>query len=336
MKRFTFTLFFLLMCMGFLMAQDRQVNPREASSLAVDLKIDNRQVPDTVFPMAFYTNPPCADTLYTFTGVDGSMNYAGYVMGTNSYADKEKAQRLDIMGNGNVNEVWVWVSYMTSGTDPGISVKLYDVDGTSQGPGTPLGTSNILPLTSMDTTRPVVPTIFPFAFPPMVTDNFFASVDLSGTGSGSTGDTLNVWGAQVGCGVANGSWEKWSDDQWFDIQGAWGFTGHITMFVAAVVDLEAAGIEDGFMSQRGLTVFAPYPNPATERVNFKFELDQAAPVRLEIYTADGRLIERSERGMMNAGEHELSADVSSLAPGFYTYGIVTDEARLMSKFQVAH
>jgi hypothetical protein len=57
-------------------------------------------------------------------------------------------------------------------------------------------------------------------------------------------------------------------------------------------------------------------------------------VRIEVYSAAGRLLQQHDLGRQMTGEHTEEIDVSELPAGAYVYGIVTEQSRLMSRFVV--
>jgi hypothetical protein len=334
MRSFTISFFFLLLGLTTAFAQNRHATPVQVIRSGAELTLPSngdRGVADTLASPAF-TIPGCNTGLFIWTiGSDG------FILGTNSYGDKEKAQRLDMgmSANATVSEVWGWFIFKAVNSDPSVSMKVYDINPSNLGPNTLLGTSNLAAISSVDTSG--LPTIFNFSFPPAISDtSFFVSFDFSSTGDGTGGDTLVLAGTNTGCSLPHASWEKWSDDNWFELDSV--YTNptsiNISMYTAAVVDIDtaAAGIEDAFISSHGLTVFPAYPNPSNGAIKFNFELDKASPVKVEIYSTVGQLLRTIDYGVMTSGEHVMDADLSELAAGNYVYGVITPDARLMTRF----
>lgn len=65
------------------------------------------------------------------------------------------------------------------------------------------------------------------------------------------------------------------------------------------------------------------PNPFRTRVNLSFSLPQAAPVSVEIFSADGRHMQTLAEGEMPAGQHSVTWNVDRGTPaGMYFYRVV--------------
>lgn len=75
-------------------------------------------------------------------------------------------------------------------------------------------------------------------------------------------------------------------------------------------------LEDGLV-KKSLGAIA-YPNPVVNELNLRYELDSAAPVKVSLYDLSGKLIRHLAATAPQApGEHQLSADLSSLPAGRY-------------------
>jgi hypothetical protein len=61
------------------------------------------------------------------------------------------------------------------------------------------------------------------------------------------------------------------------------------------------------------------PNPASSTTTVAFTVPAATEAALTVYDVAGRKVAVPFAGAVKAGENELSLDVSSLAPGVYTY-----------------
>ncbi len=61
------------------------------------------------------------------------------------------------------------------------------------------------------------------------------------------------------------------------------------------------------------------PNPARTTTTFAFSVPAACEARITVYDIAGRKVMTAFAGGAKAGENELSVDVSTLAPGVYTY-----------------
>jgi hypothetical protein len=61
------------------------------------------------------------------------------------------------------------------------------------------------------------------------------------------------------------------------------------------------------------------PNPARTTTTFAFSVPSACDATLTVYDIAGRKVATPFTGQAKAGENELAVDVSTLAPGVYTY-----------------
>jgi len=71
---------------------------------------------------------------------------------------------------------------------------------------------------------------------------------------------------------------------------------------------------------------APYPNPFHTHTTFVFELPQALPVRLIVYTLTGQEVVRLANKVLPAGKHRLVWQPEQLSGGFYVARLETPVA----------
>ncbi len=67
-----------------------------------------------------------------------------------------------------------------------------------------------------------------------------------------------------------------------------------------------------------------YPNPFTAQTHIPFKLDKKSNVHLVIYNSLGQKIAEPVSGTLNAGNHKVTFDGSSLQPGIYFYRLEVD------------
>jgi hypothetical protein len=72
------------------------------------------------------------------------------------------------------------------------------------------------------------------------------------------------------------------------------------------------------------------PNPATGRITVSYQLAAAGPVRLLVFTEDGRMVAALPQGVLPAGEHTLTLD-RTLSPGTYLLTLETGAGRESQK-----
>ncbi len=67
----------------------------------------------------------------------------------------------------------------------------------------------------------------------------------------------------------------------------------------------------------GLSLKAPFPNPATGQVQVQYELLESTRLNLRVIDLSGRIVENLFEGRQNPGQHNLAFDTQRLAPGQY-------------------
>ncbi len=62
-----------------------------------------------------------------------------------------------------------------------------------------------------------------------------------------------------------------------------------------------------------------YPNPFNDQTNIPFELPERSGVVLDVFTADGRKVKRTDKGVLEPGTHTLHFNTAGMASGVYLY-----------------
>lgn len=317
-------------------ARERQTAPQRAAIFArPQAELQLRATNDTLF------YPAAADTCGNFVFTYTAGNTWGYLAGMNGYGDREKAQRLTFSGNApfKVTQVWGYFSDAAVVGNGTLRAKIYTVNANTTGPGTLLGESALLNTMNVKTSATAVPvTIFTFPTPVSVTrKEFFASIDFSQLYTAR--DTVALFTTEAECGSGDDTWELFEDGTtWVKINNpttSWGTNANFIM--AAVVEFDAAtDVNDPFVAQKGLRIFPASPNPTNNWVDLPYQLESSTAVNIEIYSADGKLLQRHHKIQQLPGRYAERIDVQSLPAGTYVYSVVTNEARVMSRFVVTH
>jgi len=71
-----------------------------------------------------------------------------------------------------------------------------------------------------------------------------------------------------------------------------------------------------------------FPNPASDLVNFSFNLKSTDWVKAAVYDQQGRIVTQLAEGMMNTGTHSLRWDASQVSAGMYLIKISSAEEAL--------
>lgn len=297
-------------------------------------ELEPRFALDTLVPAIF--DNECALDVTAF----GITDFWGAVGGMNEFGDKEKAQLLENTTNTviSVNQGMVFFNRASIVGDGNLRMKVYAADGDAGAPGTLLGESDELKVSDLmvnDTF--VLTTFFPFSSPvPLGDATFYMSVDMGDLYA--TQDTVDLLHTELGCGDGTEAYELWSDDSWSSMFDAWSSSQSsfdMNFFIFAIVEFDdPSGVVDPYVLQNGLRLFPAAPNPARNMVRLGYELEEAGPVEIEIYSQDGRQLQKINLGQQPAGRYAEEIAIDDLPAGSYVYGVVTDKSRLMSKFVV--
>ena len=289
-------------------------NSTEISSL----KLDTTLVPTSMIDTA------CGNHLTYYT-----LGAGGYVTGTNSYGDLEKAQRYN--GTGTVSEVLVYVLSTTPTSTQNTTVKLYSVNGTTLAPNAVLGTSTPVAINAFSATGF---TSYTFAAPIAVSNKFYASFVVPAADTAfviSTNSTI--------CNSPDSAaWELWSpapSTDWHSIVTAWTSGG-----VGLAIDLAifpvlttSSSIEDDYFID-GIKLGQNQPNPSSVNTLVQYEIQNSASVMLELYDVTGRLVAKYDEGTQTAGRHNIMIDSQKLTQGTYYYSLKADSHRITKKMVV--
>jgi hypothetical protein len=318
-----------------LQAQSREVTApqRRAKFTLPKSDIQLRQSQDTIFYPA--ASEDCGNFVFIYPAGDEW----GYVGGTNGYGDIEKAQKLTYTANTpyTIKEVWGYFSNATAVGNGLLRMKVYTVDALTGAPDSLLGQSDSLRTSNLKTDSVQVPaTVFRFSRPVVVRDTaFFVSADISALYTAR--DTVALFMTEADCGDGADAWERFSDSTWVAIDSTVSWEIESNWVVAAVVEFNpTTGINDPFVANQGLRLFPAAPNPTSDWIELPYEIENASRITIEVYSADGKVLRRLNRGQQASGLYKERLNVNDLAPGTYVYGIITDETRMMSRFVVAH
>ena len=76
------------------------------------------------------------------------------------------------------------------------------------------------------------------------------------------------------------------------------------------------------------------PNPAVNSTVIRYELKDAAPVELSLVDITGKKVLSRSEGMREQGNHQLTVDISRLAPGMYFYTLTAGNNTMTRKMSV--
>ena len=78
-----------------------------------------------------------------------------------------------------------------------------------------------------------------------------------------------------------------------------------------------------------------YPNPASNNVNFDYNFTKATTATVRVLDITGREVYTQSYGKQNTGKKSFNVNISSLPSGTYSIELVTDNAKAVSKFNIA-
>lgn len=85
----------------------------------------------------------------------------------------------------------------------------------------------------------------------------------------------------------------------------------------------------------GVEIFPPYPNPASETLNFNVNSDVGREVVINVFDAQGKLVIRANPHQLDVGFNGLSLNVAELNAGRYTLEIQWDSNSATETFMIS-
>lgn len=340
-NRFHPLIFLLLFSSWGLIAQKKAIDPQPFSSRIIEnapvfftqpnADLESRNVQDTLVPDAF--NDVCGEVQVLYQPADDW----GFIGGTNFFGDREKAQLIENTTNTSiiVREVWALFGYVSSVGNGNVRMKIYRVDPGNGGPGSLLARTNDVRVENIQINDTAV-VATPFFFPVTVdleAPSFYLSLDISGLYN--TFDTVAVFSTELGCGSGREAYDLWTNDQWYPVVESWGGAQDfdINYSLLAIVEFDDPNsVNDPYYQQGLLRLYPATPNPAGETIRLNFELEEPGPVQLDIYSSDGRRLQHLDLGHHPVGRYAREIETSNLPAGSYVYTILTDRARVASRF----
>jgi len=115
--------------------------------------------------------------------------------------------------------------------------------------------------------------------------------------------------------------------------------------VSMVDEAGCAGISDPVFSEaclsnvqdvNGLVSARVYPNPTLDRVFLDINLPNASNVQLDLFAADGRLVEHLFLGELWSGRQTLNIALPALPAGIYQYRLKTELGNVNGNLVIQH
>lgn len=332
------SLFISLLLTTFIYGQAKTADPIP-SKLLRNTNISNLPIAqprvlamDTILPPIFIEDD-CSLDLFSFFNNQGW----GFVGGMNEYMDLEKAQRFYYnQENYSLTELSVFFATVDIVGDGDIFAKIYEVDEGTDGPGTLVGISNPMRVSDLAVDEfDVLETVFSFPTPPEISgDQFFVSIDFAELYDSQ--DTVSLLMSDLECGIDGDAWELFSDGEtWVSMSDSlsWGISSNI--FMIAAVETDGLSTTKELLGANGaIRLKDAFPNPTNGLLTIAYDLEIAAEVSVEIYTATGQLYREFTKENLIPGTYQNQVFTDNFPVGTYFYGITTDKGRLMNKFVV--
>ena len=120
-------------------------------------------------------------------------------------------------------------------------------------------------------------------------------------------------------------------DPAYSVNGRWVAFSSLTTPPAPVVEMEDNRYNNEDYDLK-FTQVQTYPNPFSDIVFLRYELDETSEVSLQIFDAKGTLISTLEENAQRAGVHEIKWDGltetgAALPAGRYTYSLITNKGQ---------
>ncbi len=322
-------------------------------------------------PVSTHFNLPGYRVTYDTLGFNEFMDYGqpasygwtvgGYVYGTSGNLSSTSTLYLNTFAQAYVNPAsvnigltgaLVWISDVdiqsTQGCD--IVINAYKLNGTSSYtvggtpytitcPGTTVQASYTFNINDVDTTfaGDYGFVTAEFTTPVLIVGGEDFAIGFNASNCTTLGDTVGVVGSAQGLptdlyGVEYTFCFYPTLNKWvlFDHVLSNGLTRMPGVF--AIVDLDYVNVDDpGFFQGLQLTVS---PNPSADVISVAYGVIKNMNLSIEIFDMHGRKVFVSDQGLVTAGAHSATIDISGFAAGTYYCSVVSETGRLTKKMIV--
>lgn len=269
------------------------------------------------------------------TATPGCSPKAGYVVGTNCYDDREKANFNDgtLYGSiSNLSVTAVRTLFYKSGTEgtqgaptATVGMKIYS-GSLAGGPTTNLGSvvKTMAAVLSTSTTQNFFFHQFNFLTPIQVpSTGFYASLVLP---TNVAGDTAVI--ASEVQPTANLAWEKFNDNTWhaFTATNSWQTNGNLYLIPKYCFNVSGVGISKNMGISENVVV---YPNPSNGVINVTTTFLSKENIIVTVTNALGKVIATASKSTILV-DH-MSFDMSNEANGVYFVTVSNGTDKMVSR-----
>lgn len=252
--------------------------------------------------------------------------------------------KYDFSGKARVQSVLVaYASKFIQGTPDNFTATIFSLPSSSFPVMSQLGDQEFSS-DQIDTnsTTPVF-TVIDFENPVSINSNFVVMIQTIAPSEGANLDFISIFSNQDGDGKGekrasiigiNEQGEMYNADL-ADLFGGGQSALDIDPMIIPIIEVDATSGVDEYATLNGLTLKGAYPSLASENTAIHFAIDKPASVEISIIDMTGRIISTVRQNNMEAGNHTLDLDVSTLPTGSYLYAVSTGTARVAGKLTVA-
>lgn len=264
------------------------------------------------------------DTLVVYLATDNNNQFAGYISGTNAYADNAKADKFTtgIPSNSSITGGIIGFAVATANnSSKKVTATVWNTSGAGGSPGSQLGAYDIS-IQSIDVNNF---TIFSFANPIAApTSGFYMGIQWSGL---ANSDTVALY-TSTDRG-SNTAWERWSDNTWYsyDDASSWGIAVSHAIFPVVCPNV-SVGEEEIW---EGASVF---PNPTDGNINVYLKLKSNEDVNIRVFNPVGQLVTSHNAPNTYGGTYNF--DLSGRSAGLYFVEVSAGNVSRTFKVVVSH
>ena len=179
--------------------------------------------------------------------------------------------------------------------------------------------------------------LYPYVFSIVVYGTDVYSAGLYTIAGGQTCNGIAKWDGNTWSPLGNGFWSGGGN-----VYGAYAACIFNNKLVCGGIFSSAGGVSAGNVAQwdgmlltglngnngntpKNYSLSQNYPNPFNPSTKIKFSIPKSEMVNLTIYNAAGSKVNELVNEQMNAGDHEVTFNASTLSSGIYFYTIKSSE-----------
>ncbi|GAB4207027.1 MAG: hypothetical protein Fur0023_17470 [Bacteroidia bacterium] len=284
-------------------------------------------------------------------GTPGCSPKAGYIVGSNCYQDKEKAEWYSVSTYSHIPTAYIKgaiVLFYKNGTrgtggNSNVPVNCILYNGTMAGGPTSsiaTATANLGQITSSTPTNSVqyfgdpnlafmsniiLPYKYNFTPAPVapISNGFFVSVTLPTT----SGDTAVIFHTTMK-NSSGTMWEKWSDNSWHNLSTAWGGLD-LNGAILPIMTCTPTAVEQLNTLEENIMIM---PNPSNGVFNIITTFNEKQNIKFEVMNALGQVLNKGE--FQNVMNNYLTLNLSNYENGVYFLNITNGTEKIVKRIVI--